>query len=889
MKLINVTKTYPIKDNNPVEALKNMSVELPNKGMVFFVGKSGSGKSTLLNLLGGLDRPTSGTIDINGIQMNSFSNHDLDIHRLYHVGFIFQDLNLIENLSIRDNISISLELSGITCDSKMIEEALSVVDLEGYSNRMPNTLSGGQRQRVAIARALIKSPDIILADEPTGSLDSETSKQIFELLRKLSQSNLVIVVSHDLDYANQYGDRIIELKDGRILKDSNPIQNHGDLNPANDTKDIKPSQTHSLPSKRAVQLAYHYLKLKKWKFILSLTISLLTFLLFGLFDSLGSFDVAKNSIESIYETNQTNVLINQIYKEKSQYYHKIMNLSFDDVDSFKSKYPNSTFIPVMTEFNLNYSNLLYNGSDIDENLYVRNSMGGISVTEEILDDLGFELSFGNMPTGKDQVLVSLQTFNMFKDYDYRTKDNQKVEIESLEDIIGLYLYDDTIPYEIVGVVNTHIDLSKFEKMFNGSEQNMLERISYDYEYEGIMNSGIHQAIFMYHDVINEYEDTYSSSFKLVLAEVPSTTTFDTFDGSISSYDMLDSFAQITETKRPNSIIWIDEEHQVLSENQVLLPHYAITNNSNSRQEVYEMIDRLVDLFVNEHYSEIQTEYEANETKPYSDFIKLTDSNPYHPGYTISYFYHEALKEWNHSHYDDFIAGQMEITGELDQVYDIEVVGFYTDFIPSGGLPAYFSDSLYNTVIQTHNFYPLYGMIVSLSGNKKEDMQLISEITQNKAGLSFLGTNPIVTSAKRFDEEFDDLSTILLYVGALLALISTMQLFNLITTSISMKKKEIGILRALGARIKDVMKIFYSEALLIGLISAISAIVVNVIINFSANHYFEANFGLSYDLLIFGYRQVLIIFGFVLVASTLSSIIPVYIYSRKNPIETIRLF
>ena len=182
MKLISVTKAYLIKNNSPINALNDVTITLPEQGMVFFVGKSGSGKSTLLNLLGGLDRPTSGTIGFNGKQISSFSNRELDIYRSKHVGFIFQDLNLIETLSVNENIALSLELNGITSSNNQIEEVLSIVGLEGFSNRMPNTLSGGQRQRVAIARALIKSPDIILADERTGSLDSETSLQIFKLL-----------------------------------------------------------------------------------------------------------------------------------------------------------------------------------------------------------------------------------------------------------------------------------------------------------------------------------------------------------------------------------------------------------------------------------------------------------------------------------------------------------------------------------------------------------------------------------------------------------------------------------------------------------------------------------------------------------------------------------
>lgn len=208
-----------MKDAPSVEAIKDISITLPDRGMVFFVGRSGSGKSTLLNLLGGLDQPNQGSIEINDQDITQLSSKELDAYRSRYIGFIFQDFNLIESLSVKDNIELSNELKGETTDLLNIKQSLHTVDLDGYENRLPNTLSSGQRQRVAIARALIKHPKVILADEPTGSLDSETSVQIFCLLKQLSEHHLVIVVSHDLDSAQRFADRIIELKDGMIASD----------------------------------------------------------------------------------------------------------------------------------------------------------------------------------------------------------------------------------------------------------------------------------------------------------------------------------------------------------------------------------------------------------------------------------------------------------------------------------------------------------------------------------------------------------------------------------------------------------------------------------------------------------------------------------------------
>lgn len=224
LEVRNLTKIYKTKGGADTHALDGVSVRLPERGMVFLLGKSGSGKSTLLNVCGGLDSPTSGEIIVKGRSSKDFTQSDFDSYRNTFIGFIFQEYNILNEFSVEDNIALALELQGKPKDKKAIAELLEEVDLVGYAKRKPNTLSGGQKQRIAIARALVKSPEIIMADEPTGALDSATGKQVFDTLKKLSQDKLVIVVSHDRDFAEQYGDRVIELKDGKIISDVSKTQ-----------------------------------------------------------------------------------------------------------------------------------------------------------------------------------------------------------------------------------------------------------------------------------------------------------------------------------------------------------------------------------------------------------------------------------------------------------------------------------------------------------------------------------------------------------------------------------------------------------------------------------------------------------------------------------------
>lgn len=219
LEIRNVTKIYRSRTGEQVVALNNVSVAFPETGMVFILGKSGSGKSTLLNVIGGLDGYDSGEFVIMGKSSKDFVGSDFDAYRNTFIGFIFQEYNILDDFSVGANIGLALELQGKKATNEKITDILQQVDLLNFANRKPNELSGGQKQRIAIARALVKDPQIIMADEPTGALDSKTGKQIFDTLKELSKRKLVLIVSHDRDFAERYADRIIELADGNIISD----------------------------------------------------------------------------------------------------------------------------------------------------------------------------------------------------------------------------------------------------------------------------------------------------------------------------------------------------------------------------------------------------------------------------------------------------------------------------------------------------------------------------------------------------------------------------------------------------------------------------------------------------------------------------------------------
>lgn len=220
LEVSNLTKKYKVKHGEEVLALNGVSLSFAENGMVFIVGKSGSGKSTLLHLIGGLDMPDGGEIIVDGKSSKDFKESDWNDYRSRYVGFVFQEYNLLSDFTVRDNLAIVDEIQSKKTDEKRLNELLKSVDLSDMAKRKPKQLSGGQKQRVAIARALLKAPKLILADEPTGALDEKTGNAILTLLQGLSKDRLVVVVSHDMDFAQKYADRIIEIADGEIIKDT---------------------------------------------------------------------------------------------------------------------------------------------------------------------------------------------------------------------------------------------------------------------------------------------------------------------------------------------------------------------------------------------------------------------------------------------------------------------------------------------------------------------------------------------------------------------------------------------------------------------------------------------------------------------------------------------
>lgn len=259
LQLKNISKSYTTGDFTQV-ALDKVNLNLRENEFVAILGPSGSGKTTCLNIIGGLDQYDSGDLIINGKSTQNFQDSDWDAYRNNSVGFIFQSYNLIAHLSIMDNVELGMTLSGVPAAEKRqkAKEVLEKVGLKDHLHKKPNQLSGGQMQRVSIARALANDPDIILADEPTGALDTQTSEQIMELIKEIAKDKLVVMVTHNPELARKYTDRTVEFRDGKIISDTDPLP---DQKVSSDYKLKKTAMGFST----ALKLSFKNIMTKKWR------------------------------------------------------------------------------------------------------------------------------------------------------------------------------------------------------------------------------------------------------------------------------------------------------------------------------------------------------------------------------------------------------------------------------------------------------------------------------------------------------------------------------------------------------------------------------------------------------------------------------------------------
>ena len=453
MKVKNVSKSYPIKKGEKVQALRGVSFDLPDTGMVVILGKSGCGKSTLLNILGGLDRFDSGDVECFGKSLKSLSRKELDDYRNSCVGFVFQEYNLIPELDVFDNIALPLQLQGQTDNDEKVKSALEQVGMSGFERRKVEELSGGQKQRVAIARALVKDAKIILADEPTGALDSHSGENVLKILKWISREKLVVLVTHDREFAEEYGDRIIELADGLVIRDT------AEAYQSTEETKLPELRKSKMPVKTAFKIGCSNFKHHPYRVFSTVLLSVIAFSLLGISLTVAFMDPAKAFAEAMIRDG---IEFSAIYKE--EYYenpsvidqsldqflgepltpHRELPMTKEDVELLKSQFGNSyalvygpyshTIVSFQNAVAATLKQMQETALANPDTNYHPHSNGFIAMSEEECERLGYTV-IGRLPQNTDEIAINEGIYNVFTIAGL-IEEEQLFAISDYEDILG---------------------------------------------------------------------------------------------------------------------------------------------------------------------------------------------------------------------------------------------------------------------------------------------------------------------------------------------------------------------------------------------------------------------------------------------------------------------
>ena len=971
LEIKNICKKYRTKNGVITKALDDVSLVFPETGMIFILGKSGSGKSTLLNVCGGLDKPDSGEIIIKGKSSKSFSSQDFDSYRNTYVGFVFQEYNVLNEFTVADNIALALELQNKKNDRAAVDKILDEVDMRGLAQRKPNTLSGGQKQRVAIARALVKSPEIIMADEPTGALDSATGKQVFDTLKKLSETKLVLVVSHDRDFAEQYADRIIELKDGKVISDQARRDADGKQNVRffgtdtvcvddgaaltdDDMAAIKSflsksgkavitssdehiaavqkdapelsvgafeeieSQPESksypqqklirshLPMRHAIKVGASSLLTKPVRLVFTILLSVAAFVMFGFASTLMLFSEKDVTVKSLVNSEYEHIVVGKQYWETVRAYQrgKLVEeeesrestyFTYDEFVSYRDKYNGAV---AAVDYSAEVKN--FSITNIAAQFY-SNTIDGF-----ILSDQSIKIveGGGRLPTASDEVAISdyllaglMSENGALVLFDETSADDGKeIKIKSAADV----LYSDANPvlidvngykFKIVGVYEGAPVPKAFADLKKAADENRRidDLITY-YQWMTTRSQGLFARLAVTEDFMKSLVSDRGLSFDI--SEYFRYNDYMLYFAVGSS----DRWASARMAAR-----YGDDELETLplfDLNGAAVSSLGTKTVALPQQEAAGLFYGMMTEYYNENdLQESDTDGAIWDlTRSVYDIYcsELTDESEIKAIFaTVG----GILDEWGLPltftlEADDYYVSTTEVT--LGAVY----------YVPTGN-SCYLSDDLYSEYFWEHTYTSdwkyetetkyiepddafIASIYVPFDKSNSLATDMVNRTYMRADDDSTVGIlNPIMDEISIVTSIVDILWKVFLVYGLVLALFAFLLMFNFISASISAKKKEIGILRAIGARTADVFKIFLSEAYIIGVACFVFSCIFSFAVCTLLNFIIIRNTMFSISLFVFGPLSVLCVFALAAVTTTVATVIPVARFSAKPPVDSIR--
>lgn len=894
LQLKNIVKDYAAGDQ-AVHALKGVSINFRSNEFVSILGHSGCGKTTLLNIIGGLDKYTSGDLVIKGKSTKEYKDKDWDAYRNHSVGFVFQSYNLIMHQSVLQNVELALTLSGVSKSErrKRAKEVLEKVGLGNQIHKKPNQMSGGQMQRVAIARALINDPEILLADEPTGALDTETSVQIMDLLKDIAKDRLVIMVTHNPELAEKYSTRIIKLLDGEVKDDTMPYSDEDAAAEEYEVEDKKTAKHRRMSYFTALNLSFNNLLTKKGRTILTAFAGSIGIIGIALILSLS--DGFRNYIKSVEEDtlstypleitdesiDMTSMMSMMLGNTKSSSEEHDMDKIYSN--NFIGDYMNTMLGEVKINDMISFKDYIENGDGAKIKDYTSDIMYtyGITInayksdTEDGIYQVNPSTVFDSIGFGSMSEMSSLGMTANTSDVWSEMISNQEL-LESQYDVVaGKWpeSYD-----EVVMVVTADNEITDYELYALG-----LRDIS---ELQEMMGAALKGESKTFDNTSYTYDELLSLTYKVI----PS-ADFYQYDDKTGTYTDMSDDADYMKQKindgldiKVVGIVRPNEEATV----------HSITTTIGYR---HDLVEKLMDM--------------SKE----SDIGKAQLDNPdinVFTGYEFGTDLDEAAKE----EAEESSAEMMEQMGlgnmTEDEFYE------YMATLPADELKQFMQsmtqsadsvsqsmslselksaqDATYDDNLETlgiaYEKDPKVIRIYPIDFESKEKIidvieeynDMVKANGEDEKEISY--TDMVGTMMSSVSTIINAISYVLMAFVAISLVVSSIMIGIITYISVLERTKEIGVLRSIGASKKDISRVFNAETIIIGFVAGMMGIIVTMLLNIPINMVIKHLAGLEHVAKLPLYGGIILVVISVIL-TMIGGLIPARVASKKDPVEALR--
>lgn len=897
LQLKGITKNYTAGDTE-VQALKGVDIRFRKSEFVSILGPSGCGKTTMLNIIGGLDRYTDGDLIIGGRSTKEFKDKDWDAYRNHKVGFVFQNYNLIPHQTVISNVELALTLSGVSKAErrKRAAEALKKVGLGDQLNKKPNQMSGGQMQRVAIARAIVNDPDIILADEPTGALDSDTSISVMNILKEISDDKLIIMVTHNAELAEKYSSRIIRLLDGKVTDDSSPYENDDDIpaetravadtSSAKENTGIESFAVNSARKRRekvsmsfftALSLSFKNLLTKKGRtfltsfagsigiigiaLILSLSNGFQAYINKVQEDTISTYPITIED-ESMDMTSLMETILGNVHDDTEHEAGRVYTNSIlgDIINAMMAEVKTNSLGELKAYFESDecdieqYVTDIQYGYDIDLNIYASDTSNGINKVNPstIMEDI-MGMSGDGSSSSSSSVMSSYSNSDMWT----QMIDNQELLESQYNVVAGRWPENYNEVVLVISEDSTITDVTQYALGLKNSDElkDIMLKLGSGEELDAEETS-------------YSYDDLLGLTFKLVLSS--DYYEYDELNNRWNDKRSDDKYVKnLIEDGTEIKIVGIiqpDEDAVATSINGSIgytkeLVDYVIEQTDKTDIVKAQLADETTDVFTGLPFATSEDEIEdITIDDVYAYIATLSEEEQQAAQMYFSMMTDEQIV--------DVFKTQLQTKSANTLKDNMIALGYADETVPSS-INIYAKDFQSKDAIS--DIIDSYNEMVTAEGNENLTITYTDYI-----GLMMSSISTII----------DTISYVLIAFVSISLVVSSIMIGIITYISVLERTKEIGILRSIGASKHDISRVFNAETMIVGFVSGALGILVTLLLNIPVNMIIKHLTGIS-GVAALPWQGALILIAISIILTLIAGLIPAKVASRKDPVIALR--